>query len=371
VVRAVPLSWSAGDAASQHAVYLGPDRDAVAAADTSDTTGIFRTLQTTTSYTPPEGIEWAGGSYYWRIDEHNTDGTVTTGNVWSFSIPDYVLVDDFESYNDIDNLVYERYQDGFATNPQGNGSAIGYVTGESMEKTNVHGGGQSVPFIFDNTAAPMSEVTLNLTPAQDWTIHGIVTLSMWYDGDASNLTRSPWQVWNIDLTAINTNLSSVTSLAIGIQGSGATGTLLLDDIRLYAKARELVTPVQPGTAGLVAQYAFEGNANDSAGGHHGTANGGPLYALGKSGQAIALDGIDDACPERWPLPSRRLSWARPLGKGQRSGHARLGKCLRLHRPLRWRRSLRHRTGGRHRHHDSRLVRASRIRLGAGHHADRS
>ncbi|UCF16885.1 MAG: LamG domain-containing protein, partial [Phycisphaerales bacterium] len=320
VFRAASVSWSAGDSASQHAVYFGTDKEAVADADESDTAGIFRGKQAGTSYTPPEGVAWGGGSYYWRVDEHNTDGTITTGTVWTFTVADYVLVDDFEAYNDIpagesgSNLVYVAWVDGFE-NPNVNGSTMGYVTGASMETGNVHGGNKSVPFQFNNTTAGVSEVVLTLTPAQDWTAHGIITLSLWfagdatnvpgqlyvkvngvqvnYDGDASNLTRSPWQVWNIDLTAINTNLSRVTSLAIGIQGPGATGILLLDDIRLYAQARELVTPVQPDPAGLVAQYAFEGNANDSVGGHHGTINGSPLYPLGKFGQAIALDGIDD------------------------------------------------------------------------------
>ncbi len=104
----------------------------------------------------------------------------------------------------------------------------------------------------------MSEVVRTFTPAQDWTEHGVKTLSLWfagadtnvsgqlyvkvngvqvnYDGDAANLVLPGWQSWTIDLASINTNLSSVTSLAIGIQGAGATGTLLLDDIRLLAPA---------------------------------------------------------------------------------------------------------------------------------------
>jgi len=316
---ATNLTWSAGDGASQHDVYFGIDSDAVAGADASDTTGIYRGRQNTTSYTP-DGVTMGSGSFYWRIDEVANDGSIVEGGIWTFTVADYALVDDFESYNDIpdgeagSNLVYVAWIDGF-DNPTLNGSTMGYVTGASMETGNVHGGDQSVAFQFNNTTAGVSEVVRTFTPAQDWTAHGIITLSLWfagdaanvpgqlyvevngvrvnYDGDASNLTRAPWQVWNIDLTVIGTNLSNVTSLAIGIQGSGATGTLLLDDIRLYTKARELVTPVQPGASGLVAQYAFEGNANDSAGGHHGTVNGSPLYPVGKSGLAIALDGIDD------------------------------------------------------------------------------
>jgi hypothetical protein len=56
----------------------------------------------------------------------------------------------------------------------------------------------------------------------------------------------------------------------------------------------LVTPVDPGTASLQAQYQFEGNTNDSSGNaRNGTAMGGPLFVAGKVGQAISLDGIDD------------------------------------------------------------------------------
>ena len=32
------------------------------------------------------------GRYDWRINEHNTDGTVTTGGIWRFSVADYILV---------------------------------------------------------------------------------------------------------------------------------------------------------------------------------------------------------------------------------------------------------------------------------------
>ncbi|MHC4120441.1 MAG: LamG-like jellyroll fold domain-containing protein, partial [Planctomycetota bacterium] len=256
---AATLAWFAGEGASQHGVYFGADADAVAGADASDTTGVYRGLQAATSYAVPEGVEWAGGPYYWRIDEHHADGTVINGNVWSFSVADYLIVEDFESYNDIEsgqpgsNLVYETWLDGY--NDPANGSTMGYVTGHSLETGNVHGGGRSVPLAYDNTAAAISEVTRTFAPAQNWTEHGVSTLSLWfagadtnvsgqlyvkingvqvdYDGDAGKLTLATWQSWSIDLAAIGVDLNSVTSLTIGIQGAGAAGTLLLDDVRLY------------------------------------------------------------------------------------------------------------------------------------------
>jgi hypothetical protein len=53
-----------------------------------------------------------------------------------------------------------------------------------------------------------------------------------------------------------------------------------------------VTPADPGTTGLIAQYPFNGNANDTVGGHNGTTVGTPTYAAGKIGQAIQLNGVD-------------------------------------------------------------------------------
>ncbi|MHC4355514.1 MAG: LamG domain-containing protein, partial [Planctomycetota bacterium] len=85
----------------------------------------------------------------------------------------------------------------------------------------------------------------------------------------------------------------VTSLTIGIQGPGATGTLLLDDIRLYSYDRRFVTPADPGTAGLQAHYEFEGNTNDSSiNARHGTIAGDGDFVVGKVGQAINLRSLE-------------------------------------------------------------------------------
>jgi hypothetical protein len=265
VERATPLTWSAGEKASAHDVYFGTDRDAVAGADASDTTGAYRGQQAGTSYTPPEGVEWGGGPYFWRIDEINTDGTTTGGNIWSFTVADYLLIDDFESYNDIvageegSNLVYLTWIDGF-DNPATNGSTMGYPTGASMETDIVHGGRQSAPLLYSNIAVSISEVERTFAVPQNWTNHGLTTLSLWfygavtniggqmyvringvevpYDGDAGDSMRPMWHVWNIDLTSLGANAQSVTSLLIGIRGPGATGILLFDDIRLYRSAPE-------------------------------------------------------------------------------------------------------------------------------------
>jgi len=48
------------------------------------------------------------------------------------------------------------------------------------------------------------------------------------------------------------------------------------------------------SAGLRAEYLFEGNPNDTSGlGHNGTAFGGPKYVAFDFGQVLSLDGVDD------------------------------------------------------------------------------
>ncbi|MHC4301179.1 MAG: LamG domain-containing protein, partial [Planctomycetota bacterium] len=182
--NATSLSWSAGDMASQHDVYFGTDRDAVASADTSDGTGIYRGSQSGTSFTPAEGIEWGSGPYYWRIDEKNTDGTVTKGRVWTFAVADFILVDDFEGYTDNDaanEAIWQSWIDGF--DAPTNGSQVGYMLPPYAEQTIVHGGGQSMPLSYDNSAgAAFSEAELKMTAPRNWTNHGVGVLSLWFRG---------------------------------------------------------------------------------------------------------------------------------------------------------------------------------------------
>lgn len=53
--------------------------------------------------------------------------------------------------------------------------------------------------------------------------------------------------------------------------------------------------VSTSSAGLVSRWQFEGNANDSAGGNHGTVYGGAQYVAGAPGfgQGLSFDGVND------------------------------------------------------------------------------
>jgi len=210
VDSATPLSWSAGNDASSHEVYFGADKDAVKNADTSDTTGVYRGRQDATIFTPAEGVEWGAGPFYWRIDENNADGTVTTGLVWTFTVADFLLVDDFESYTDNDaanEAIWQSWIDGFGVPT--NGSRAGNEFPPYAEQTIVNGGVQSMPLFYDNTAGTSdSRVELTLTAPRDWTAHGVGVLSLWFRGypaSVGSFTEGP--VGTFTMTAGGADIS--------------------------------------------------------------------------------------------------------------------------------------------------------------------
>ncbi|MHC4500923.1 MAG: LamG-like jellyroll fold domain-containing protein, partial [Planctomycetota bacterium] len=263
----VTVSWRAGRQAAEHNVYLSTDEQSVI-----DGTAPV-TVVTEASHSP-SSLD-LGVTYYWRVDEVNATETPTTwqGDIWNFSTQEYLVVDDFESYNEIPSgepgskLIYETWADGFAANPATNGSAIGYLTAFSMETGIVHGGNQSAPLLYDNSVASLSEITVdpaNLPIGRDWTMGAPETLVLWfygdpgnsiteklyvkvngvnvdYDGDVADVARPRWKQWNIDLVALGVDLSNVTRLGIGFERTGAfggSGTVLVDEIRLYQVAPE-------------------------------------------------------------------------------------------------------------------------------------
>jgi hypothetical protein len=264
-----PLTWTAGDSASSHEVYFGLSEDAVAGADTSDTTGIYRGRQNGTSFTPAESLEWGAGPFYWRVDENNADGTVTKGRVWSFTVADFLLVDDFESYTDNDaanEAIWQHWIDGFGV--PDNGAQVGYLMPPYAERTIVRSG-QSMPLSYDNTlGVTFSEASLKLTSPRDWTAHGVAELSLWFHGDPANGTDSlymavanangqpvvvnhpdagaaqinAWTEWVILLQTLSdqgVNLANVDQIILGLGAKGSasaasgTGQMLIDDIRLF------------------------------------------------------------------------------------------------------------------------------------------
>jgi serine/threonine protein kinase/Tol biopolymer transport system component/tetratricopeptide (TPR) repeat protein len=166
------LDWLPGHTAGSHKVYFGSDRSAVANGTAA--------AKTVTAHPFDPGALTYGTMYYWRVDEVNT--VTYPGDVWSFTTQEFAVVDDFESYTDVeDHRLYQVWIDGEANKT---GSKVGYPQSPFAETTVVHGGKQSMPLAYDNTKTPFySEATRIFTSAQNWTGNGADTLALWFRGN--------------------------------------------------------------------------------------------------------------------------------------------------------------------------------------------
>ena len=256
VTQTPVLTWTPGLGAT-HEIYFGTDESSLELKGSGNLGS--------ESYQPGQ-LEW-NTTYYWRVNEANNANADSpwTGPLWSFTTANFLIIDDMEGYNDIEegqpgsNRIYLAWVDGY--DDPTNGSQVGHLDPPFYEETIVHSGNKSMPFTYDN-AVGKSEATLTLTDKRDWTVNGVDTLTIWFRGssnnaaeqmyvvlndtarvdndnpDAATITR--WTQWNIDLqkfTDQGVNLANVNSITLGL-GSviGGTGMLYFDDIRLYPPA---------------------------------------------------------------------------------------------------------------------------------------
>jgi hypothetical protein len=254
VTQTPALTWAPGFGAS-YEVYFGADA------------GSLENNLGSESYEPGQ-LEW-NTTYYWRVDEANNANADSpwTGPLWSFTTANFLIIDDMESYNDLDpadpasNRIFNAWIDGF-DNPAINGSTVGNLNPPFAEQSIVNSGLQSMPMSYDN-AVGKSEATLTLTSNRDWTVNGVDTLTIWFRGESANAAETlyvaldgnakvnndnpdaaqatRWTEWNIDLQAFadqGVNLANVNSITLGLSSvTGGTGMMYFDDIRLYPPAQ--------------------------------------------------------------------------------------------------------------------------------------
>ena len=258
------ITWSLGIYAASHELYFGTDKDTVRNADIGSLEYKGTRDLGSESYDPGM-LEW-DTTYYWRVDEVNNANTDSPwiGLVWSFTTANFLVVDDFESYNDLEpddpesNRIFNAWIDGY-DDPK-NGSLVGYDTPPFAEQAIVHGGNLSMPLYYDNSVG-YSEATLTLTYPRDWTENGVNRLTIWFRGNSDNAaetlyvilngsaridndnpdaaTVTRWTAWNIELQKFadqGVNLSNVNSIGLG-SVTGGTGTMYFDDIRLHPPAQ--------------------------------------------------------------------------------------------------------------------------------------
>ena len=173
------LSWRAGRQAAEHDVYLSTDEQAVI-----DGTALVTTVSEA-SYDASE-LD-LGMTYYWKVNEVNEieDPALWEGDVWSFTVMQFLTVDDFEDYNDFEpDRIFDTWIDGW--NVPTNGSQVGYAESPFAERIIVHGGKQSMPFLYNNTGGvAYSEAGRTFDVPQDWTRKGVKTLTLWFRGQVA------------------------------------------------------------------------------------------------------------------------------------------------------------------------------------------
>ncbi len=261
------LSWTAATSAASHQLYFGTDKAAVRSAGAGSPEDKGPIALGAESYDP--GLLEADTTYYWRVDAVDAQGNTSKGLVWVFTTGAFLVVDDFESYTDDDaagEAIWQHWIDGFGV--ADNGAQVGYLVPSYCEQRIVHGGAQSMPLLYVNEAGVTnSEGSLTLTAPRDWTQANVAELSLWFRGGSGNALdplyvsvansagtpaivvnddteaaaiRS-WTQWRIPLQAFadqGISLGNVDKIAIGLgskggAAAGGTGTMYIDDIRLY------------------------------------------------------------------------------------------------------------------------------------------
>jgi hypothetical protein len=273
------LTWNPGDFAVSHEVYFGMDADAVRnATKTSPEYKGTKTLGDE-SYDPGK-LAWAT-SYYWRVDEVNNlnPDSPWVGNLWSFTTGDFLLIDDFEGYNAVENQIWYAWHDGlgygvpgadpyFAGN--GTGAAVGDETTASYtEETIVHSGHHSMPLAYDNNKqgySKYSETELKLTAPRDWTEEGVAELSLWFRGyPASTGSFVEVPAGTFTMTASGTDIWTAADefhyafKTLTGAGSIVAKVLSVDNTDPWAKAGVMIRETLDPGSKFAAVYITPGN----------------------------------------------------------------------------------------------------------------
>ncbi|MHC4676100.1 MAG: hypothetical protein ACYTBZ_26720, partial [Planctomycetota bacterium] len=283
------LSWTPGTESDEHDVYFGTLESEVTDANIDVNFGVYMGRQDANDFNDFVPAIELGKTYYWRIDEANeAAGTLIKGNTWSFTLAEYLSVDDFDSY--VDHAALRAvWKDYWADTASKNGAQVFVETdanytrsGQSMRYYYVNNdqhkvGGQYVGSETEVATADLAAI------GSDWTDGGAEALVVYFIGDPCNgkdttgldqdqmyvavedigtnvgivlhpdmnvVKEGYWHEWNIELDdpCLSTvDLNNVAKFYIGFGGFTKTGqtaagagmtygigdNVYFDDIRLY------------------------------------------------------------------------------------------------------------------------------------------
>ena len=198
-----------------------------------------------TTYTP-DNLE-LGQTYQWRVDQVGPSGTVT-GHTWTFTVADYLIVEDFGSYTS-DEELRSAWVDNI------NEPGVEYVLLASGENN-------AMRFEFQNQFDPyFTEVTRTFDSSQDWTAQSVEELSLSFVGENGNAEHlmylvledaagqsfrvetfrhacqsDSWRQWTIALGQFSdggVDLTSVKKITIGLGDGTASGQSGNDRDHIY------------------------------------------------------------------------------------------------------------------------------------------
>jgi len=274
------LTWRPGDYALQHKVFFGTSwEDVNSMTDPCAIKNLGEEL-----YDP--GPLDLGTGYFWRVDEVNGPNT-WKGCIWTFTTANYLVVDDFESYESNEDLLDCWYDQHSQPYGQKTGAWLGIVDSP------VHSGSRAMSYEYetddtvywdqDYAYAEVRRILGGNCPGpQDWTQLGVKILTLFFYGggdndtndteqmyvgiedgdglygeirfgdyrgeDMNDLKIQQWQRWDIALQDFNdsdyaavfndVNLADIARLYIGFGNRrdpvpDGNGVVYFDDIRLY------------------------------------------------------------------------------------------------------------------------------------------
>jgi hypothetical protein len=256
------LTWTPGYAPNGQTIHLSPvaservssERLAAAAPPLPPDANSFE---------PPSlGL---GRTYAWRVDAiAGVDANVVQmGDLWSFTVADQLVIDDFEAYDFRTSLLYETWQ------------TRGWA-GVSIEQEIVRSCRQSMSFHYHYDQNWFSEIARTFETPQDWAHTEAQVLKILVRGTAGNSTKGGllyvalsdgqteqrvpyagdlsipsagsgqaladprWSAWRTRLADFDQiDLTNVIGIAIGLRPATTSpqdrglGTIYLDDITLH------------------------------------------------------------------------------------------------------------------------------------------
>jgi len=192
------LRWQAGTGAESHDVYLGTSESEVADANTN-TSGIFKQNLPLSDVDYPAGVLDVRKDYFWRIDEVNSiTSTLVKGDVWSFTTGVFLLVENFELYDDTTAL-RGVWRDVWYT--AGNNGAEIFI--ETDPNFLISRSEQSLKYTYTNFGigkpatyygAWAEAVATDLEIGTDWTAGGVKAMVIYFMGDPCNGKDTTWAI---------------------------------------------------------------------------------------------------------------------------------------------------------------------------------